>query len=344
MRIFLGSSREAKSILRKIEDWLPAGWAMPWYAPGTFRHGRTTWEELLRHSKDDDGAIFVFAQDDLTVSRGSTYRTTRDNIWLEYGLFVGSLGLDRVCAVVVGKPKRPTNLHGVTLINIPRDPISSTPPTNEKISKAMREIKIWSKRLTPIRLRGLTAEVATSLASREQINVESILTHKAESFLRPNTSGQIIALCSNKGTFSKHYYGEQFKWVRRKPKSRRLRRVFVRMRGMKRSAGFSPGELRGIRMHLKEYCKNIKIRWVWEDDKALGGEYGDSLGFAVFKNKWLVHWGLKSGYCYKKPADTSVAKLLSKMFATLWDSGTRFDDRTLKKMFRDEFVSNHPSI
>ena len=83
-----------------------------------FHLGKTTVEgledALARHSF----AVLIATADDLTRSRGNAKMSPRDNVILEFGLFVGRLRRDRAFLLVeeTDKPiKIPTDLLGVTL-------------------------------------------------------------------------------------------------------------------------------------------------------------------------------------------------------------------------------------
>jgi hypothetical protein len=328
LKIFLGSSSEAAKQMKRIANWLPADTAVRWDEIGAFEPGHYAFEELLRHARTVDGAILVFAEDDASKIRGKKWWTTRDNVWLEYGLFVGSLGHNRVMPVVVGNPKWASDLLGITQIQLPRDFKAGS----KKTKRAKFEIKKWAKELSPVFLRRQAFDVGADRAPSETSLVEHILTTTATKFLKENTSSEIRALCSDKGKLGKSYYRGQFDWVRKGAKKRprrKLRRVFVGRKAPKRRFGveFAKGELKGIRMHLKEQARGsrIKVKWVYEDNDVLGAEYRDSLGFALFGEKWFVHWGLESGYYYQEEKDKAFGEHLAERFDKLWRGAQRFD-------------------
>lgn len=115
-RLFIGSSSEALPVARAVQtamtrDVTPVVWEI-----GVFGVGGTTLASLREEAQRSDFAVFVFQPDDVTKLRDKTAPTTRDNVVLEFGLFTGALGPDRVfVALPDGKPQHiPTDLHGIT--------------------------------------------------------------------------------------------------------------------------------------------------------------------------------------------------------------------------------------
>lgn len=276
MRIFLGSSSEAAIHMKKVAGWLPRGVAVRWDEIGSFEPGRYTFDSLLQHARTVDGAIFVFAEDDVSKIRGDEWLTTRDNVWLEFGLFVGSLTLNRVRPVVIGNPRWATDLLGITRTQLPK---AFKAGANET-KRARAEIRKWYQGLSPVFLRRQACDVFGDRVRSERHPVEHILTTKATNFLRENASSEIRALCSDKGLLGEDYYRRQFDWVKQGKPRRKLRRVFVgRKAKLPFGVEFTPSELEGIRMHLGERGRGsrVEVKWVYEDNPVLGAEYRDSL-------------------------------------------------------------------
>lgn len=73
-----------------------------WDEDVLWENGRVTLDSLVRlgQSLRGDGyVITLFTPDDVLLSRGKKSYCSRDNVWLEYGLFVGILGIEHVFAV-----------------------------------------------------------------------------------------------------------------------------------------------------------------------------------------------------------------------------------------------------
>ena len=120
-KIFIGSStgsiKDMEMIARIIDD---LGFeAMPWNKKGVFLAGRYTFDTLIKVSKEVAGAIFMFtAEDEVWYNDIRTSeKSVRDNVLLEYGLFVGSLGLEKAIFICKNNPKIATDLKGITYID-----------------------------------------------------------------------------------------------------------------------------------------------------------------------------------------------------------------------------------
>lgn len=70
----------------------------------------------MRASRRFDYAVLVLTPDDITVKRGTTLQTARDNVLFELGLFMGALGRERTFVVheETHALALPTDLLGVT--------------------------------------------------------------------------------------------------------------------------------------------------------------------------------------------------------------------------------------
>jgi SAM-dependent methyltransferase len=96
--IFIASSREVER--RGILDEIVTGLGnrfrpVPWNT-AFGDESETTLQTLLRMAGEVDGAILVCAHDDVANKRGTVSPVARDNINIEYGFFLATLGLQRV--------------------------------------------------------------------------------------------------------------------------------------------------------------------------------------------------------------------------------------------------------
>ena len=107
-----------------------------WSDGSIFVAGDSTLESLLKVSKEVDGAIFIFSDDDLTWCRDEVNGSVRDNVLFEYGLFMGSLDEKRVVIANKNKPKLASDLAGVKYIDANR---------GEALVK--QELKAWLSRI-----------------------------------------------------------------------------------------------------------------------------------------------------------------------------------------------------
>lgn len=115
-KLFIGSSREALSIARDVQRELTDSFNVHRWDQDIFELSRTTIETLDKACSGFDGAILVFAHEDAVKLRGKIQYSTRDNVVLELGLFMGRLGRSR-CVVLmdsgIPKGRLPTDLLGV---------------------------------------------------------------------------------------------------------------------------------------------------------------------------------------------------------------------------------------
>ncbi len=94
IRVFIGSSSEAKSLAEDVEAvLLDLGVdARVWWRPDVFPAGPTIIELLEEEARNTDAAVLVATADDQTTIRGNQHTTPRDNVTFEAGLFIGAHG------------------------------------------------------------------------------------------------------------------------------------------------------------------------------------------------------------------------------------------------------------
>lgn len=115
-KIFIGSSVEGLGIAYAIQQNLIHNAEVTVWDQGVFELSATTIESLEKVLEKSDFGIFVFSPDDIAKIRKNEFSIVRDNVIIEYGLFVGKLGRERVFFV---KPMNqdlhlPTDLMGIT--------------------------------------------------------------------------------------------------------------------------------------------------------------------------------------------------------------------------------------
>lgn len=115
-QVFIGSSMEGLKIARTLQAELEAatGCAVKRWDTDTFAPGSITLDALVNRANSVDFAILVATGEDTVTSRGMQSAAVRDNIILEFGLFLGALGRQRVYLLSVGDAKLPTDLQGLT--------------------------------------------------------------------------------------------------------------------------------------------------------------------------------------------------------------------------------------
>jgi len=118
-RVFVGSSKEGKTIAENIQLGLADETETTLWCQGVFGLSRSTLEELVRAPQAYDFAVLVLTPDDLSYKRGVQANAPRDNVIFELGLFMGALGRDRTFVVSArDEPlELPSDFAGITTAN-----------------------------------------------------------------------------------------------------------------------------------------------------------------------------------------------------------------------------------
>lgn len=124
IRIFIISSAEALEIARAVQNALDHDFTITLWTDGVFRASWYPVESLERQLDQSDFAIAIAQPDDLTVSRGASAPTPRDNVIFELGLFIGRIGRLRSFLIEPrgGEIKLPTDFSGITALTYQYDP------------------------------------------------------------------------------------------------------------------------------------------------------------------------------------------------------------------------------
>ncbi|MDR0380762.1 MAG: nucleotide-binding protein [Oscillospiraceae bacterium] len=116
VRVFIASSVEGLDVAYAIQGLLEYAADCTVWDQGVFEPGSYTLIDLAAAAAESDYGIFVFTPDDVLKLRDETYKTTRDNVILELGFFIGALGRER-CFVVTPRGGEdihmPTDLAGL---------------------------------------------------------------------------------------------------------------------------------------------------------------------------------------------------------------------------------------
>ncbi|MDR4485336.1 MAG: L-histidine N(alpha)-methyltransferase [Nitrospirales bacterium] len=119
--IFIGSSSEAQDLASKIARQLDANGYKPrrwWLEVPT---GAITIDRLVEIAESVDGAIFVFTGDDQTWYREMSVKKVRDNVALEFGLFLGKIGRERAIILKDKDTLLPSDVNALTYQKIGQD-------------------------------------------------------------------------------------------------------------------------------------------------------------------------------------------------------------------------------
>lgn len=137
--VFLGSSKESIPIVKALIAGLdnPHVILLPWTAD-LFWPSKAAIEDLETQLPNTDFAVLVFGPDDTIFSRHVAAKSPRDNVLLEFGMFLGAIGRTRTYFL---KPKgidikAPSDLFGLKPLEYAYDAASG----NVNISGACIEI------------------------------------------------------------------------------------------------------------------------------------------------------------------------------------------------------------
>jgi hypothetical protein len=145
-KLFIGSSSEGLSIAKQLKekintecgDWIETE---IWNEGGVFSLNKNALDSLLKASRKFDYGILVATNDDIVKSRGIEKIAPRDNVMLEMGMFLGSLGLTRAFLMVEESGKLPTDYNGVTVPFFQKDIEGSLEKAIDKIIEAFNTTK-----------------------------------------------------------------------------------------------------------------------------------------------------------------------------------------------------------
>lgn len=115
--LFIASSSEARQrgivpfLITKLRQDFNV---IPWHK--AFEEGLYTIEALQRQLDNVDIALIIFTKDDKREIRDRVDYITRDNVILEYGLFLSKLDRERMCVLREEGVTLPTDLLGLTVL------------------------------------------------------------------------------------------------------------------------------------------------------------------------------------------------------------------------------------
>ncbi|MBN7771653.1 nucleotide-binding protein [Marinobacter daepoensis] len=116
LSIFIGSSVEGLPCAKALQVNLDHACEVTIWHQGVFGLGGGTLEDLSKKLDQVDFAILVVTPDDLIVSRDREQAAPRDNVLLELGMCIGTLGRERSFLVYdrTAGLKLPSDLAGIT--------------------------------------------------------------------------------------------------------------------------------------------------------------------------------------------------------------------------------------
>ncbi|MGR3871413.1 TIR domain-containing protein [Streptomyces graminifolii] len=153
--VFIGSSHEARPIAEALFDRLKDDATVTiWDSADIFAPTGSELKSLVAATGRFDFAIFIFSDDDLTISGSKTQTSPRDNVVFELGLFMGVLGQDRTFVAYAedSHPKLPSDLAGITVLSYPTtgytEPTAAVTGVASRIRRRIHELGTRKERLS----------------------------------------------------------------------------------------------------------------------------------------------------------------------------------------------------
>ena len=145
-KLFIGSSTEgllvADHLKARLEAELNDALSIDvWNDGKIFSLNKSTLDSLMIASRKYDYGVLIATKDDIAKVRGTEHYIPRDNVMLEMGMFLGSLGLTRAFLLVEKFCKLPTDYSGVTVPCFEKDVDGSLDKAIEQILKALNNTK-----------------------------------------------------------------------------------------------------------------------------------------------------------------------------------------------------------
>jgi hypothetical protein len=143
-RLFIGSSTEGHAVARNLQAELEATRVCEVQRrdQSVFEPSGNALDSLIRAASCVDYAVLVASPDDVVVSRGVETPSARDNVLLEFGLFVGVLGRERTYLLATDPAlKLPTDVLGLTRLTYrPRTDGNLRAALNEAVLQIEQQI------------------------------------------------------------------------------------------------------------------------------------------------------------------------------------------------------------
>lgn len=165
LRIFLGSSHETKPTAKKLAHLLKAYGGddvevVPWWGTNVFEPPRYFMDSLKLVMERTDAALLLAAEEDRTFFRGKTFREPRDNVILEYGMSVAAHTLEGTVLAVIGEPRLPSDLDGVTHLCLDKESGNFTTSDREEIEALLNR---WMSMPSRIEIQKILPNVYRSI-------------------------------------------------------------------------------------------------------------------------------------------------------------------------------------
>ncbi len=177
--IFIGSSKEGQSVAQQLETALD-GFANCKLWLDAFDFGVSNYDNLIKQVALYDYAILVATADDALRSRKQNFKSVRDNVLFEFGMFAGGLGKSRVFYIVEEGTKIPSDLSGITLPFLPTRSSAKFPDAVSNIVEKIKEHIVGKENTFDLGFLPSTALAYGYFVNFVERTVERLLEDKAE--------------------------------------------------------------------------------------------------------------------------------------------------------------------
>lgn len=116
-RIFIGSSQEGLPVAEEVKSYFKNDYDCFLWTDEIFKYNENFLETLMKEASLFDYGFMIFTKDDYTKSRKEKFKSPRDNVVFEFGLFLGRLGKDNAFVIMDKDVKLPTDLLGTSIVD-----------------------------------------------------------------------------------------------------------------------------------------------------------------------------------------------------------------------------------
>lgn len=196
--VFVGSSAEGRDLALAIQENLDRDADVSVWTQAIFELSWSTLDSLAKALTAADFGIFVLSADDVLKIRDKEFRTARDNVILELGIFVGGLGIERNFFVVPRDHTLhlPTDLSGITPATFDPERVQINPVAG--LGSACNQIR------RSMQSRGLMDKQKGQSVSRSQIHEGRVPVAKTVQMMR-SAKSQIIITGSSLRSFTGYF-------------------------------------------------------------------------------------------------------------------------------------------
>ncbi|GAB3639308.1 hypothetical protein GCM10027422_48990 [Hymenobacter arcticus] len=113
--IFIGSSSEGLAVAKAVKSNFDHTADVDIWTENIFSVNRSTLDSLINRASFYDYAIFILTPDDEATIRRKKKKVARDNVIFEFGLFLGSVGLNRAFIIKEESVYTFSDFQGITI-------------------------------------------------------------------------------------------------------------------------------------------------------------------------------------------------------------------------------------